>query len=378
MKLSKMILGSVLAVAGLTTSAAWAEQTRRAPGRAPAAAAAPAPTPAPAPYAPPVVPTSAVAEAGPRLSSFKWDLYIDLEARLPSRDTLPDRGFTLNDAALYMTHDFGRGIRGLVELPFATEVSTRAPAVPAALMPTFSMNRAQAYVESERSLPLYWRVGQYNSFLGVEANDSRDRFFADLGLIKGLLLPATHTGVQVGYRAQQAAFNGQITDPNGLNTMVATNPEIGLNARFESGQAYGAGGLTVNDDKTVSSGNHTNLILDLTGGWKSDRLKIDGELAWLKQSGSDKDATAFGVFAVYGLDEALSVGGRLEYARDVRIGATAAPAGAFESLLELSAGPSYKLQQDLTVRGDFSLANMKSPTFDDTIYAASASLVASF
>jgi hypothetical protein len=73
----------------------------------------------------------------------------------------------------------------------------------------------------------------------------------------------------------------------------------------------------------------------------------------------------------------LALGGRFEYAKDF-LGMGGA---AIETMFELSAGPSYKLDDGLLLRGDFSLANYKQAapgSTDQTIFGVSAGLVAAF
>lgn len=160
--------------------------------------------------------------------------------------------------------------------------------------------------------------------------------------------------------------------------MSSVNPELGVYGRFQVDKAYGALGVSVNDQNAPSNINRTNTVFDITGGWSNDNLRIDGELAFTKAAGSDRQGSSVGVHSRYALTSAFSVGGRFEYLSNSEVPATAAPQGAYDTIYELSVGPSYQFQPDLIFRGDFSLANFKSSTFSDTITVLTASMVASF
>jgi Putative beta-barrel porin-2, OmpL-like. bbp2 len=323
------------------------------------------------PYAP-LAPASQATEVSSTGIPFKWDAYMDVKMSIPSKDTALDRGFTLNDAALYLNKDFGRQIRGQIELPFTGDSSGKTSAF------AFANDRSQAYIEVDRWSPVFFKVGQYNSYFGHEANDSRGRFFADLGAIKGLILPKTHTGLQAGYQNSKVAFAGQIVDPSGTNTMTGGNPEIGLNGRMDTGSFFGSLGFSWNESKTSPTADKTNLIFDVVGGVESEKLQVNGELDITRSAGSDKTGFAIGTFGKFNITEDAAVGARLEYLKNVSAPATFAPAGIYDSIWALGVGASYRLQQDLLVRGDISYAAFKDSTFDDSILGLTASMVASF
>lgn len=304
-----------------------------------------------------------------RVSNFKWDAFIDVEARIPNKDTLADRGVTLNDAALIMSKDFGRA-KAFVGLPFSSTLSSGTNDF------KFAADQAEAYFQLEKWSPLLLRFGQYETFLGVEPNHSRDRFIADMGAVKTYLLPKTHTGAQVGYIVQALTLRAQIANPNGATAMANQNPELGFSSRFDGGPGYGALSATYNEGKSTGGGQTSNLIFELKGGLVAEKLHFDGEVVVRKWAGYDKTANGFGAFAAYPIDDALALGGRFEYLKDAYI--TRNNTGvAVDSVTTFAFGPSYKLQQDLTVRGDFSLATEKAGSAsEETILGVTVSLVA--
>ncbi len=307
-----------------------------------------------------------------RSSSFNWDAFVDVEGRVANKDTLQDQGFTLNDASLGFSKDFSRGF-AVVELPFASDLSGGTNRF------TFAENRAQAYL-GVKYQPIEFRIGQYHTIFGYETNDSRGRFIADAGAIKTYLIPTTHTGVLATYRNGGITARGQFVNPSSRGTMTQVSPEFGLQGRMDFGRAYGQVGFSLNEAKSNSTNqntNKTNMLVDLIVGGNMDKASFGGEIVIRKASGSDKTANAFGVFGVYQHTDALGLGGRIELIKDAFVTLSPGTSGTLESVFAFAAGPSYKLDSDLTVRGDFSLGTTKvAGGSNETLYGLTVSLLA--
>jgi hypothetical protein len=311
-----------------------------------------------------------------RTAVLNWDAFVDIEARVANKDTLPDQGFTLNDASLGFSKEIGRA-NAVVELPFASDLSGTSNRF------TFAENRAQAYLSLKFQQPFELRAGQYHTIFGLEPNDSRGRFFADPGVIKTYLIPTTHTGVLATYKMGSASIRGQIVNPSSRGNMSQVSPEFGLQGRMEFGRGgYGSLGASMNEAKANASNqntNKTNLLVDFVGGTTIDKLGLGGEIAIRKASGSDKTANAFGLFGVYQQTDLLGWGGRIGHIRDAFVVVSSGTSGTIESVLSFAFGPSYKLDPDLTLRGDFSLGTTKiAGGSDETLYGATISLLAQF
>ena len=306
-----------------------------------------------------------------RGGQLNWDAFLDVEARWPNRNDLDDRGFSVNDGALYVSKDISKGSI-LLDLPFYSTLSNSDNNF------SFATRRAQAVVAFTFG-SVVTKLGQYDTFLGIEPNDSRDRFFANGGIIESYLLPQTHTGFQAAFQSDQFILRGQITDPsvagNSSNTMDNTNPEFGVQAQANMGGGYGALGLTLNEGKNAT-GNSQNMIVDVKGGGVFDKFRLDAEFLLTKVQLVDKTGNTFGVYGSYLYDDALSFGGRVEFGKDVTIAIAPGP-GTLDSVTHFAAGPSYRLDQDLTVRGDFSFLDVKPPVGDSTtIFGLTISMVA--
>ncbi len=307
-------------------------------------------------------------------SEFRWDAFVDAQLKIPNKDRaaeVADRGFTINDGALYLAKDF-MSMSAHVDLPFEY--------APAGNGLQFAASKAQAFINYQHGSPLFVRFGQYDTFFGVEANDSRDRFFADVGLLKLAMLPQTHTGVQLGYNVEKLTFRGQIANPADQGALGDENIEFALQGRVDAGTAYGALGLSMFNQRALPAGSTTedknNFLVDVNGGLSMEKMRFDGELVFKKTAGQDKSGIGLGLFSTLRLGEQLDGGVRLEYGKDITMTA-GGNTGAAESVFALSLGPSYRWLPDATLRGDFSFATVKIPNADSlTIFGLTASLVA--
>ena len=287
---------------------------------------------------------------------------------LVNKNWYPTRGFTLNDAALYLSKDFTHGVSAMIDLPFASGAFATSSNV------NFADTRAQAYVQWMTG-QFQAKFGQYDSIFGYERNDSRDRFFADAGLIKSLILPQTYVGALGGFSAGDFTGRVQLSNARESGTMSNTNPELGLQARFDGQPLFGAIGLTINDQKGVDG---SNMLIDFNVGVKMDRVMGALYFDDRKIAGVDKHWDGFGALGSFDLSPDLGLGARVEYVSDVT-DSTSGTAVPMKSIFSLSAGPSFRWLPDLTLRGDLDIASFSPVNGDSTtVFGAQASVVASF
>lgn len=293
----------------------------------------------------------------------KFEAFLEPQLTFTNKDTNTSRGFQLNDAALYVSKDFGNGLSAMIDLPFGQPDGTAI---------AFGSGRQQAFFLLNRN---NWLVhfGEFDTFFGIELNDSRDRFFADAGGLKTWFLPVTHQGVAVGYGIDKVLLRGIVANPPATNNMANNNPAFGFQARYEhSEEFYGSFGLLLHDNKAAAT-DKNDMTVDLMAGTRQGQFKLDGEIVHRKFAGFSKSSLGFGVIGVYAADENLGLGGRFEYAKDPVIpGAVQA-----ESAYSLSFGPNYRLMQDVTVRGDLTLGSVKIPNVsDESVFGLTFSVVA--
>ena len=367
-------------------------QTRRA--RRPAAAtASPTTTTATVPNVDAAAaPIANVSNSGARRAPLNWDAFIDVKAVLPSKeDGVVDRGFSVNDAALYLAKDFSNA-SAIVDLPFSSTYGSGG-----ANGFAFAQTKAQAYVHMNFGA-LGVRVGQYDSFFGIEANDSIARFFANQGLLKGTgVTPLTHTGAQLVYSASRFTVRGQVANANGAGTMTDADPEVGVQARFDGGGFFAAVGGEYGTYRTNAS-DKTNYLFEVLGGMVVNKFTLGAQLDVRKFSGasasgpntaypaSDKTGFGLGLLGTYEFSDALALGARVDFVKDVNVALAIPPYAqsfnsanaAVDNAFLVSFGPSYKLDQDLTLRADLSIMNAKGANGagDSTVVSALASIVA--
>ena len=369
----KSILFSFAAV-GFVASTASAAGTHRYGTRTPAASNTAAVDVSQSPAANP--PSNLTASSTHK--TLNWDAYADVAARLPNKETFMwtqgtpvTKGFGLNDGALYLSKDFSRAT-AVVDLPFYSSDSNNDFA--------FASQKAQAYVSTNFG-PVAVKLGQYDTFFGVEANDSIARFFAAQGLMKTFVLPSTHTGVQATYAfGNQFTVRGQIANPNSFGLLkTGTDPEVGGQFRWDSGPTFAAFGAEYGTARIDA--NKTNLLAQVMGGTSIGKFSFGGELNSKKSAGSDKNGLGIGLLGAMQLTDLWSLGARLDFMQDIvsnRFSSAAAPnPTSMEKGTLVSVGGSYKLDTDLTVRSDISyLSGKNSNTDTNDIFGLTLSVVA--
>lgn len=301
-----------------------------------------------------------------------FEAFLDAEVGIVNKEWYPTRGFTLNDAAIYLSKDFGRGLSAMVDLPFASVPMAVNGGTPSSTSIAFGQAKAQAYAQW-MGTNFTAKLGQYDTMFGYEKNDSRDRFFANAGLVKSLIVPDTHVGLLGGYLAGPLSIRAQIADPSDIATMAQQNPEVGVQVRYD-GPVFGQVGASYGDQK---SNGLSNVLIDAAVGLRLDRLTGAVYFDDRKYAGVDKHADGFGVQGAYALQPDLGVGARLEYVTDPNT-AVILP-GTVKNEFALAVGPSWKWLPDLTLRGDLDVGTISPYNGDSTtIFGAQGSVVASF
>lgn len=383
----RLALSSLVIILTVASANAQPRRAKNPPPPPPLAeAAAPvAPMNHPGPMAPPPadqVASSAVvvspvlerqAEVRP---AFRFGGFADLELALFNKSQFPSQGFTLNDAALYLDKDFGRGFSASADLPFQTPDGTGAAASTTSAF-AFASGKAQGYAQYLNA-GFAAKFGQWDTIYGVERNDSRDRFFLDPGTIKSNFVPATHTGLLLSYSVPMVTFRGLVANPHDTGSMSQQNPELGVQARFDMNGFYAAAGFLYNDVKAAAGATSpgSNMLIDVMAGLAMDRFNASIYFDDRKQVGLDKHGTGFGVLSSFAIDPDLGVGARVEYGGD-----PTTAAGAVKSILDFAAGPSYRLSPEFTIRGDLSIQAIDfAPTNveDITFFGGRFSVLAQF
>jgi len=257
--------------------------------------------------------------------------------------------FGINDGAIYLGKTLGMG-EVMVDMPFSSNVMGDGSVDIVA-----GFAKAQAYVNWKYENGFSWRLGQWDTPFGVEANDSADRFFSKAGGIKAHL-PTVHSGLLIGY---------DFSDTMGLHLIVANPHDTGL--MTDGNPDYGAK-LSTNMDgmkaalgflyKTPAVGDSTWLV-DVVVGTQMDMLTADIQALIRKDSN-----LGLGLHLGYGVTEDMKLGVRFEYDKE-----------GDANTIGLGIGPKWTLSKDMTAGVSYYMAK---PNVGDMTHSAALSAVHRF
>lgn len=126
-------------------------------------------------------------------------------------------GFSLYDAALYISKEFGNG-KVMVDLPFKYAGTAGANDF------SIATGKAQAYLSySCMDGMITTTAGQFDAIFGFEAADSADAFFARTSFLGTASdIPAVHTGLMLSVKPKMN-MNGNL----GVNALVSNAQDRG-------------------------------------------------------------------------------------------------------------------------------------------------------
>ena len=361
---------SAAATVSTTAQAQTGTRRRKATPTVSAAVGTPVDTPTvAAPVAPAPAPAPAM-ESGHH--AYNLEAFVDPNARITSRNYVFDqgdlsRGFFLKDAALILSADLSSQTRAVIDLPFFTRPSATGNEF------AFAQGYAQAYVtHTLSSVPLSFKFGQYSSFFGLEANSSRDRFFTEESSVKKFITPWTHMGAQVAWASEGAtkfSVLGQIANSNvptsgnsSVGALGDNNIELGLQGRVDAGMGYGALGFSMSKGQTYPvaiDSNDNNMLVELMGGLNFGAFNLGLQIDSKRTNGFSDSAFTAEVLGAYQATADLTLGARFETLSDVAMFVNGSTPLEMKSGWGLAAGPSYKLDTNLTVRGDVNYNTLK-------------------
>lgn len=258
-------------------------------------------------------------------------------------------GFALSDAAVYLNSDMGM-CSATMDLPIAMNFSTAAVA--------FGAGKAQAFVHHKYSNGVNWRLGQFDSLFGLEANDTKDNAMASLGIVKTNITPFVHAGTTVGYDAGNFK----------VNLILAKQQAAAANADSQYGaHVNGAfGDLSVGAGVLLGkrSGESTNLI-DAVLNYKAGKVGFGAEFVMKKDPSVGTD-TALGIAALMGFGMTDTMG------LDARFGYVSKAITGNSSTIEISAGPSFNMSKAMTCKVHYTFTSATPTTGEGTTSHAAA------
>lgn len=240
--------------------------------------------------------------------------------------------FGLSEGAIKLSSEVGQGSM-LLDLPITGDNRFSSTNV------RLDGDQAQAYIAYKYNNGLSWKAGQFDSLFGAEANDSVDYRYTGNGAVDGLT-PNTHTGLTVGYALSDSmGFTALVGATDGKGVLQSGDAlNVGLLADFDLGMKVTAGVLFKNSTD--------NMLIDLrVMNHLGDNMEIGAEVVLGMAKGADT-AVGIGLDGVYKLDKDLSVGVRPEYLMK---------ANGYDSEIEVTVGPQYRMTEALRVKADYSL-----------------------
>ncbi len=108
-------------------------------------------------------------------------------------------GFLVNQGAMVLSDEF-EVVEMMIDIPFRsgprTTSATGADTTNSDLI--LATEEAQAYLKYQHDNGMFMQLGQFDSYFGIESNDSIDILFPTHGILHDLT-PNTHTGLLMGY-----------------------------------------------------------------------------------------------------------------------------------------------------------------------------------
>ena len=264
--------------------------------------------------------------------------------------------FTSFDGAVWVTKEMGKG-KAVLDLPWTINNGAVA----------FNGGKAQAYVNYGYDCGLDWTLGQFDSPLGVEANDSVNFNFSQQGLTYGVS-PVAHQGLMLNYANNGFSVKVAAANPNllarttgsaAVGTGGIANLEYFGQLKYAQGNYWGAFGYLMHKNAVSTL---TGSYIGLQAGMKMDQLSVDAAVGLIKSSitgASTQSGTAILLNANYKVNNTWNVSLRPEMLSKAQgmYGAAALPN---DSVIQVTVGPQANMTDDLKVKFDYTFNSTKA------------------
>ena len=275
-----------------------------------------------------------------------------------------NQGFLVNDGALYINHDAGV-CTAMIDVPFNSKDTALTGA-------NFSIAAAkmQAFVSHKYNSGLGWKLGQFDSPFGLEANDSKDTAMARTGIVK-TVLPAVITGAGVDYSlggTKISVIFANRADNSALGHAGEASSDVGLlvNAGF-GGLKVAAGGLF------GKFGAETGYLIDAVVNYPMGKLDVGFEFNMQKNRITGVTDNTMGIVGLvgYGISDMMGV--------DLRVSYLSKGDAATDSKMQFSFGPNFTMSKSMKCKVHYSM-DSSTPTGGaaTTSHSAVISSVVSF
>lgn len=298
--------------------------------------------------------------------------FVDAAYRTRSVLDSSQRGFFINDGALYLDHKSGDSEMKL-DIPFSTGTTTLDGVNNSFASNTINLfqYKGQAYIGYKLPFGVRMKVGQFDALFGYEANDSVERKFSGFDLVSYSFLSFTHSGVNFGYDLPMGiSIDAVVGNSTNSDSSTFSNPggtegadrkhEMGIIVSYKNAMFHGGVGYKSDDASLVTDREKNDKTLMVLAGVNIDKATADVEFYNKKYETQDDAATGVAVHVNYAATEALGLSARYS---------TVSKNNFFNmySANDLGLGMQYAATKDLSIHADYYQKSVKATSTADSV-----------
>jgi hypothetical protein len=224
---------------------------------------------------------------------------------------------------------------------------------------------SQAYVAMNYDNGFMWRLGQFDSLFGYEANDSADQRYAMAGSIAAHM-PVTQVGFHGKYEfSDMLTVHVAVANPSDLGYMYNGNLQYGikLNTKFDAIK-FNIGSVFMTGD-SYSTGAKEQLGYLVDWDLSSKMASVDWALYGFFSKNDIKNAKldyGVGLDLGYAVTEMVDAGLRVEFDKDGQDNGTTNTITALatddDQTIQVTVGPQFHLTDNLTAKLDYTFKKL--------------------
>ncbi|MCB9026318.1 MAG: outer membrane beta-barrel protein [Bdellovibrionaceae bacterium] len=278
-----------------------------------------------------------------------WFINGFIDLRFQEGDLNSDsNGFAFYDGAIQITGFLQKDYSVFVDLPVGWQkgVDTDGDGKKDNFANSWSLGkeRAQVILSLEKS-SYKLLIGQFDSPIGFESNDSRDLYFAKHGLLFNEFTPTTHVGVKGEYKALPfLELHSIVSNPQGNGSYGGESPEYSLQVLFKKAEFYLLPGYY-----TRNVMNESIHLLNIYGGYNSKEFQLYLEFNQLENPDLKKPAKGYMLLCSWAINELWTAAMRWETAEQLEL--KVLPQN--KSAQQLSVSAHYLVNPKLRLLADF-------------------------
>lgn len=270
--------------------------------------------------------------------------FVDAQFQWNKDDTT--KAFAVADGSLMLSHEMGT-CTAMIDVPFNDVGATNGSFVGFA-------DKFQAYVTHKYDMGIGWKLGQFDTMYGLEANDTKDLAMATKGIVGSNVIPVVHTGASIDMNAGPAKLNVMVANPADKGA-TSTPMDLGVQANVNMGSM----GLKVGGLFNRVSGNMGYLI-DAVANMPMGSLDLGVEFAIKKTAGATDSQMGIVGLVGFGLTDTIGLDARFSFVSNgsIKVAGTNTP---IDSAMEISAGPHFIMSKNMRCKVHYTIMS-NTPT----------------